>query len=207
MVTRAQSKAQTREALILAGLALFRDQGPDAPSLDAICESAGKTRGAFYVHFADRDAFMVAVMEHILLGYLATIVTTAEPAGDLERSIHRFADEVLALSDGLAHPGQSAAGQGASHLRLLLEGVHRSPPVRERFIALLGVGTDQLATAIASAQRAGTVRAASSPEAIARVLVGQVFGLLALLEAGATDPEYIHSVRDALLSLLRDPSQ
>jgi len=203
MVTRAQSKAQTREALILAGLALFRDHGPDAPSLDAICEAAGKTRGAFYVHFADRDAFMVAVMEHILGGYLATIVTTADPAGDLERSIHRFADEALALMEGPGPPEQATAG--ASHLRLLLEGVHRSPPVRERFIALLDAGTDQLATAIDSAQRAGTVRSTSPPEAIARVLVGQVFGLLALLEAGATDGAYIHSVRDALLSLLQDP--
>ena len=71
MATRAELKAQTREALILAGITLFQEQGLDAPSLDAICEAAGKTRGAFYVHFEDREAFQVAVMERILHAYLA----------------------------------------------------------------------------------------------------------------------------------------
>ncbi|MEL6586189.1 MAG: TetR/AcrR family transcriptional regulator [Pseudomonadota bacterium] len=35
--------------------------GPEALKLDAICIAAGKTKGSFYHHFADHDAFLLAV--------------------------------------------------------------------------------------------------------------------------------------------------
>ena len=113
MVTRAEAKQQTREALILAGMELFRQQGLDAPSLDAICEAAGKTRGAFYVHFEDREAFQVAVMERIISAYVAIIVQTADPAGDLERTVENFANAVIAQNSE-RHPKalRSMAGPG-----------------------------------------------------------------------------------------------
>src|SRR5262252_1452795 len=57
---RVASMQRTREALIQAGIELFAEKGLDAPSLDEICDRAGYTRGAFYVHFADRDEFVVA---------------------------------------------------------------------------------------------------------------------------------------------------
>src|SRR4051812_40727719 len=63
--TREETKQRTREALVEAGIALFAEQGLDGPSLDAICERAGFTRGAFYVHFRDRDELLQAVMERV----------------------------------------------------------------------------------------------------------------------------------------------
>ncbi|HEY0250250.1 MAG TPA: TetR family transcriptional regulator, partial [Kofleriaceae bacterium] len=66
--TREQAKAQTRIALIDAGIIELGHHGLDA-SLDQICARAKLTRGAFYVHFADRDAFIVAVMHHVLGGF------------------------------------------------------------------------------------------------------------------------------------------
>ena len=63
---RELTKQETREALLRAGMELFAEQGLDVPSLDALCARAGFTRGAFYVHFADREEFIVAVMERIV---------------------------------------------------------------------------------------------------------------------------------------------
>ena len=49
------AKQETREALLQAAMAEFAEKGLDLPSLDAICARAGFTRGAFYVHFRDRE--------------------------------------------------------------------------------------------------------------------------------------------------------
>ena len=68
--SRKLAMAETREALIQAGLAEFAERGFDAPSLDKICARAGFTRGAFYVHFENREDFLVAVMESRLGAFL-----------------------------------------------------------------------------------------------------------------------------------------
>ena len=72
-LSRDASKRETREALIGAALELFAAEGLDGPSLDAICERAGYTRGAFYVHFPDRDALLVAAMEKVGESFLARV--------------------------------------------------------------------------------------------------------------------------------------
>ena len=79
---RESAKRETREALIAAALAEFAEHGLAAPSLDAICARAGFTRGAFYVHFRDRDDLMVGVLETALGAFLdAMIATAAEQNG------------------------------------------------------------------------------------------------------------------------------
>src|SRR3954447_1686913 len=80
---RERAKAETRNALIEAGVALIAEQGLDVPSLDAICDRAGYTRGAFYVHFRDRDAFIVAVMDHLGRRVLDLLPATGQEAWDL----------------------------------------------------------------------------------------------------------------------------
>lgn len=205
MTTRAETKAQTREALILAGMELFRDHGIDGPSLDAICERAGRTRGAFYVHFEDREAFQAAVMERILLAYVGIIVTSTNPAGDLERTVRAFTEAVSDIAGGRAEASPIGV-LGSDQLRLLLQGVHRSALVRQRFQDLVRGATLQLALVVAAAQAGGTVRTDVPPEALARMLVGQVFGMLALLETGVPSAADIDGVRDAVLALLRPVS-
>ena len=68
--SRPVGRRETREALIQAGMAELAGQGLKQPSLDAICARAGFTRGAFYVHFEDREDFIAAVMERVLGGFL-----------------------------------------------------------------------------------------------------------------------------------------
>src|SRR5262245_31791802 len=87
---RAGGKRETREALILAGIAELAEKGLDEPSLDAICARAGFTRGAFYVHFEDRDDFIAAVMERVLGGLLDAIIATGSREHDLAQTVTRF---------------------------------------------------------------------------------------------------------------------
>src|SRR5882672_9036667 len=78
--SRDDAKRETREALIAAGVSIFTEQGLDTPSLDAICARAGYTRGAFYVHFKDRDEFIKVVMLETLEGFMNAMIATGDAA-------------------------------------------------------------------------------------------------------------------------------
>src|SRR5512138_341880 len=88
--SRAETKEATRQALLIAGLAELVEHGLDSPSLDSICARAGYTRGAFYVHFKDRDDFLIAVMTTALEGFLDAIIATGDAALDLEKTVALF---------------------------------------------------------------------------------------------------------------------
>lgn len=53
-----------REDWLDLGLKALSADGPEALKLEAICKSAGLTRGSFYHHFADHAAYLRAVAEH-----------------------------------------------------------------------------------------------------------------------------------------------
>jgi AcrR family transcriptional regulator len=61
MVTRAESAAATRRALLDAAAALLDAGGPEAVTLREVGARAGVTRGAPYRHFADKDGLLTAV--------------------------------------------------------------------------------------------------------------------------------------------------
>ena len=45
-----------------AGLALLRDEGLDAVTIDRLCAALQKTKGSFYHHFRDLDAYQAALL-------------------------------------------------------------------------------------------------------------------------------------------------
>ncbi|HET6860934.1 MAG TPA: TetR/AcrR family transcriptional regulator [Streptomyces sp.] len=61
MVTRAESAAVTRRALLDAAAALLDLGGPEAVTLREVGARAGVSRGAPYRHFADKDSLLTAV--------------------------------------------------------------------------------------------------------------------------------------------------
>ena len=46
-----------------AGLALLRDEGVDALTVERLCAALGRTKGSFYHHFRDLDAYLAALLE------------------------------------------------------------------------------------------------------------------------------------------------
>jgi TetR/AcrR family transcriptional regulator, transcriptional repressor for nem operon len=193
--TRESIKLETREALVAAGLAEFAEKGLDAPSLDAICARAGFTRGAFYVHFRDRDDFLECVMEKVFGSFLDAIIVTGDSATDLGDTISRFA---AAVSYGRKLEGTPIAL--SIDLHRVLDACARSPLLRRRFVALLAGATERVADAVARGQQAGSVRPDIPPDAFAQLLAMLALGVITAIDTGATVD--FQQVRDAALRLL-----
>ncbi|AXX32521.1 TetR/AcrR family transcriptional regulator [Actinosynnema pretiosum subsp. pretiosum] len=66
MVTRAESAAATRRALLDAAAGLLDEGGPDAVTLREVGARAGVTRGAPYRHFPDKDSLLSTIAAEAL---------------------------------------------------------------------------------------------------------------------------------------------
>lgn len=204
-LSRGARKEETRRALVDAALEEFSARGLDLPSLDDICARAGYTRGAFYVHFRDRDELLAAAMERLLGGFLDAIVATSDAARDLDRSIERFIGMAALAARLPSAPSRGTrAGRGRTvgilPFHHLLDACARSATVRERFVTLLGHALERLGAAATAGQAAGTVRADLGPHELASLLVVLALGLLAAVESHApVEPE---ALRRSLLALL-----
>ncbi len=199
---RETAKQETREALVEAALAEFAEKGLDVPSLDAICARAGFTRGAFYVHFRDREELVAAAMERVL-GVFLDLVMGAEGAGDLTGSIERYtALATRGIQDLGAGAGESPTPlSDAVPFHQILAACRRAEGTRARMVAVLVRAAARLAEAAAAGQRAGRLRRDAPPRELAGLLI-----LLALGVRAAADlrlPMDVAATRDALLLLLR----
>jgi AcrR family transcriptional regulator len=175
-------KRATREALIQAGMAELAEHGLQEPSLDAICGRAGYTRGAFYVHFEDREDFVAAVMERVLSGFLDWILAAASGEHDL------------------AHP----AGR-AIQLHRVIEACDRSPRIRERWATLVREATLRVAKALGEAQAADQIRRDVEAEPLAALLISLALGAVAASESGV--PFDSACTRESVLALLGAPQR
>lgn len=188
-------KQQTRDALIAAALELFVEQGLDGPSLDAICERAGYTRGAFYVHFADRDALLVAVMEKVGEAFLSSVFEHIRGGSeDATPGLHVVAERfVSAVADGAypLMPGKGPRAKRGPQVRphQLLDACARSPIVRERYRALVQASIDQVASLARTDQEAGVLRASLDPQQVGTMALATIIGAQTMAELGvAVDP-------------------
>lgn len=192
--TRAETKVRTREALLDAGIALFGEQGLDGPSLDAICDAAGYTRGAFYVHFRDRDEFLTAVMDRVGGAFLDAVIASGARPGDLAVTVRRFAKAV----ESGAYPLTSKKGVRPHQL---LDACARSQVIRARYVALVEDTLRRLATVAASDTR--SVRQDLSAKHLATLLLCTVIGAQTLLELEV--PLKAGPLAETLLTMLSLP--
>ncbi len=199
---RERTKAETREALIDAAAAEFAARGLDAPSLDAICARAGFTRGAFYVHFRDREDLVAAVMQRVLGGFLDAIIATGEEAHDLERTVRRFEEAIRFVTQlRVTNPRRRSPLPGAVPFHRILEAAERSAAIRERFVGLLREAAERVAKTAAAGQLAATVRRDIAPDALGSLLVTLALGFVASLEVGSPfDPVAARTLVLALLA-------
>lgn len=83
--TLTDRKATRRDLLLDAGIALLGDEEGSAVSVRAACRRAGLTERYFYESFTDRDAFVLAVYEHVAEQAHRTLVEAIpDSAGDPE---------------------------------------------------------------------------------------------------------------------------
>ena len=168
----------TRAALVDAALRLFAEQGLDAPSLDAICERAGYTRGAFYVHFADRDALLVAVMDRVGSRFLERMFA-AEPPSSLAEAAERFVGTITSGDYPLM-----GTGRGQIRFHQLLDACARSPVVGEQYRALIESSIEAIAALALADRRRGALRSDLDPTLVGKAMLATIIGAQTMADLG-----------------------
>ncbi|MDB5212448.1 MAG: hypothetical protein JWO86_375 [Myxococcaceae bacterium] len=200
--SRDDAKQQTRAALVKAALELFAEQGLDVPSLDAICDRAGYTRGAFYVHFKTREDILVAVMDQVGEAFLASVFAQMpDLAGGGRRLHHAVKRFVDAVGSG-AYPLMATGGKGPLvRPHQLLDACARSPVVRERYRDLVQLSVGAVAGLVRGDQDEGAVRSDVDPETVATMALALVIGAQTMNDLGLTlDPARLASVIEQMLA-------
>jgi AcrR family transcriptional regulator len=200
--SRKHAMVETREALILAGLAEFVEHGFDSPSLDRICARAGYTRGAFYVHFENREDFIVAVMEARLVSFIDTILGGAGES-EFGSTVRRFTSALVEMVNSFSQDGSTGpvtVGGITIQLHRLIDAAERSPRIRSRLVSVLGSTSARIGEVTERQQSAGTVRADVDPALLGELLVVLSIGAITAAEAGMRlQPE---RAGEALIQLL-----
>jgi AcrR family transcriptional regulator len=207
-IPRDETKQRTRETLLAAALELFAEHGLDGPSLDAICERAGFTRGAFYVHFADREELLVAVMNQVGEACIASIfagLAGSPPARNesaLRTAAMRFVD---AVKSGTYPLMPSPEGRPYVRMHHLVDACVRSNAVRERYRSLIEASVSSIGAVVAGDQNAGLVRDDVAREDVGKLLLATIVGAQTLIDVGvATDMERL---AQTLLTMLESKSK
>ena len=162
---RELAKQETREALIRAGMGRIHGRRRrDLPSLDAICKRAGFTRGAFYVHFKDREAFFAAVADQALQDFVNWVISTGEAQGGLTGVVERF---LSALQDG-----QRTLGDPHKLLmQIVARGSQGDDAETQPYRAVIHGAIDRLAEVAKQGQESGDIRRDLEPAQLALLLV------------------------------------
>lgn len=171
---REKTKQETYDALVNAATRLFGTQGLDV-SLDEVCAEAGYTRGAFYVHFKDRDELTLAVMERVGEKALNHLLEPSGSEGNFSVLVSSF---MVSLASG-KYPLSKAGGIRPYQL---LDACARSGVVRKKYISLCQRAADRLAERIRRAQTDGQLRPDVPAEQLAFLLLVIVIGIHTLYD-------------------------
>ena len=160
-----------RDRLLDAAMETINRRGFNGCGVQDIVDGAGVPKGSFYNHFRSKEALGSAAVERYweqravpLLGILSD---AAIPPGE------RIVRYVAAIRERL---GASGFASGCMIGNLSAELSDQSPAIAERLAVVLGAWTEAVATCIAEAQAAGTVRATLNTAATARFIVNALQG-------------------------------
>lgn len=168
--SRAEAKQASREALIKSAMELMPKKGIDV-SLDELCAHAGYTRGAFYVHFKNRDELTLEVMT--INGELwLNSIFSPKPNGEAENLItmvQRFLSEMVSGT----YPISQEAGLRPHQL---LEACARSKPIKQRYLELITDSIRRLTENVKQSQTDQQLSQALDPEQVASLLLALAIG-------------------------------
>ncbi|MBA34242.1 MAG: hypothetical protein CMI14_02280 [Oleispira sp.] len=168
--SRAEAKQASREALIKSAMELMPKKGIDV-SLDELCAHAGYTRGAFYVHFKNRDELTLEVMT--INGELwLNSIFSPKPNGEAENLItmvQRFLSEMVSGT----YPISQEAGLRPHQL---LEACARSKPIKQRYLDLIADSIRRLTENVKQSQSDQQLSQTLDPEQVASLLLALAIG-------------------------------
>lgn len=177
MPKTAEKPLPAREKLIFAGVDLFRRHGYVATPVDAICAAAGVSKGAFFHHFASKEALAETCMDQwddLMAGWDAGHVAAADGADAvtilatyMRRSTAFLADPKTFAS---CLPGTTVQEISESH-----------PALRDRANQCFTKAHDRFQTLLAAA--ASEKQTIVDTEALAQLWIGTIQGALILFKA------------------------
>ncbi|MCC4250071.1 MULTISPECIES: TetR/AcrR family transcriptional regulator [Microbacterium] len=95
-------RENTRTRLMDAAARMFAEEGIDASSVEAICERAGFTRGAFYSNFDSKEELFLALCGRSAEATLTAVrdrVASLEVSGlDADTEVRKIVQEVLEVA-------------------------------------------------------------------------------------------------------------
>lgn len=200
MSRKARHNAKIRSRIVVAAAEAFRRYGFGGTNIDGLMAAAGLTRGAFYAHFASKDALLAAAIreEDLLLRLLRGRSDSAPGA---------LAEGMAYIIRALLDPArQETVLRGWGLPQLMREAALGPGSAREAYSAVLaeirsemvrgtGCGADDAALASILVQTCGAVAMAAaceSEEDRARLLLGAgeaVSGSLARIHGGESSAE------------------
>lgn len=196
--TQDERKAETHDKLLAAAEELFAHRGFHGVSAEAIAEKAGRTTGALYSHFGNKEGLLLAVLERRKSETAHVLVTLLPDARDLDAIVLTTWGQIVA---------DAAPGHGS---RLLLEvelwlhgarDVELTTALADRYQGMradLARGFDRFATA-------ANHQLPAPASQLATMTIALLFGAAMQhhLDATALPPEW---VRDAVRALVGVPS-
>ena len=102
-----RSRERTRALLLEAAGQLFAEIGLEAASVEAICERAGFTRGAFYSNFESKDELMLALTAQVADHKIEQVTARAralQASGEQlapDELVQRLLDDAADRRDGI----------------------------------------------------------------------------------------------------------
>jgi TetR/AcrR family transcriptional repressor of nem operon len=176
-----QQAAEHRARIVTAAKRLFREHGPERVSVAQVTAEAGLTHGAFYGHFASKDALFVEACDAAFDGAVALV---QRPGPDGRPDLRAYVDRYLSQE----HVRRRA--DGCTVAALAGEAAREGPAVRRAF----GRGIERLVAAVAGLLPGATERARRA-DAIAATasLVGAI-----VMARAVDDPALAQEILDAV---------
>ncbi|HEX4249193.1 MAG TPA: TetR/AcrR family transcriptional regulator [Pseudonocardia sp.] len=167
-LTRQESKARTRAALVKAARALFLCRGYQATSLEQVAEEADYSKGAVYSNFRGKEELCLAVLDDIHHREVGELVELLGAPTDFEtalRGLDGWAERVLGSESWTVLGVEAVAA------------AHTSPGLRHKLAQRDEALVGQLAAALRRAVAAGRVTLTGTPVDVATILIGTGIGL------------------------------
>ncbi|WP_421934818.1 TetR/AcrR family transcriptional regulator [Phenylobacterium sp.] len=160
----AAHKEKTRKRVLKVAAKAIRTQGPHRVAVAGVMAKAGMTHGGFYVHFASKDAFLAATVDHMFIDGFGQVLPNME-ARDPAEALRIYIDWYLSP----AHRDNRSQG---CPLPYLVADAPRLPKAARRRVAQ---GMEELRQAIArKVAGLGLPKADAEAQSIVAALVGAI---------------------------------
>ena len=167
----------TRDNWLELGLVALGGEGVSALTVERMCAAAQKTRGSFYHHFEDHNAFVLGLLEHWRETSTAKIIATVSEIEDPRQQRIALARQVVELSATCENSIRGWAGTDQRAGRVVRQ-------VDEARIAFLQSGVEAMAREAAVKLKSGEA------ERLAMLDYGLFIGALAI-KPEATNEYYL----------------